>query len=421
MSDKINEVRFHLSALSVYRGVLEQPGVQLFYKLLGRQFGDACEAAELYGQLLQVLDESESRGCWTNCLFDLVLYSDNLFTRESAANRFIGLPLWVKEGAEHDLKALCQAGAVTSKELKEHLAGLFPEEASLFKALPDYKTGLRTFKASANWAEDIVSFAEFARSHGYGNFARYSSFLLAVEEGKVALKPVTNPDPVRLAELKSYERERKVLIDNTLALLDGAKVNNVLLYGDRGTGKSSSVKAILNEYAPKGLRLVEVSKYHLKYLADLIELLQDIPLKFIIFADDLSFNENDDNYTAMKAVLDGSARKLADNTAIYATSNRRHLVKESFSAREGDEVHLADTMDEAASLSDRFGITITFLSPNRAKFNEIVLLLAKDQQLNVDEDTLLQQANAWAVRKSNFSPRCARQFIDHVISQISKK
>ena len=412
----IQEIKFRLSSLTVYREAARDPIVRHLISLLSEHFNDIYEAAEEYAEFCSLL--AEEGGDLTEYLYRVALYSDNIFTRRAAWGELSSLSPKIRAAAVRDLETLWKGAAVTSEEIKNNISGAYPSYGDMVAGLPDYDN--LPPRHLNNWGEDIGFFADFARQHGYGAYARYRSFLLAAGESGISLDPVQNPDRISLKDLKGYERERKIVIDNTLSLLEGTRANNILLYGDRGTGKSSTVKAVLNEYAGKGLRLIEVTKDHLKYLAPLIELLQDNPLKFIIFTDDLSFTEGDSNYTAMKAVLDGSTLKLPDNVVIYATSNRRHMVKETFSGREGDEVHLADTLDEAASLSDRFGITVTFLSPNRQKFNEIVLLLAKDRDLDLPEDKLLEEANIWAMRKANFSPRCAKQFIDHVFSQVNR-
>lgn len=419
--NELQAERFALSSLTVYREVRRDPVIQLLIKLMSQQYPTVFDAAEDYAQMYALLSESSCKGDLTSYLYQKTLYDENSFTRQASWGEYSIMSPSLRHAATRDLTTLWRTSGINASRLKSCIAGQFndPAISQLVEQLPDYDT-LPPVKLD-NWGEDIDSFADFAKHQGYGIFARYTSFLLTPDRnGEVHLEPVTHPDDITLDDLKGYERERKVIIDNTLALIDGAKANNILLYGDRGTGKSSSVKAILNAYADRGLRLVEVSKYNLKYLGTLVQMLQDNPLKFIIFTDDLSFADSDDNYTAMKAVLDGSSMKLSDNVVIYATSNRRHLVKESFAERAGDEVHLSDTLDEAASLSDRFGITVTFLSPNRKKFNEIVLLLAKDKNLELPEEELLEQANIWASRKSNFSPRCARQFIDHVHSRVTR-
>ena len=203
-----------------------------------------------------------------------------------------------------------------------------------------------------------------AGKKGYGMFAKHHVF--TVENGR--LVPVKYPDPQRLSELPGYEGEREKVIANTKALLAGMPANNVLLYGDAGTGKSSAVKAIANEFAPDGLRLVEVKKNQLYQIPDLMDKLAANPLKFIFFIDDLSFTANDDNFAALKAILEGSVGGRARNIAVYATSNRRHLIKETMTDRTGDDIHEADTRQELMSLSARFGLTVTFQRPEKARF-----------------------------------------------------
>ncbi|MBQ9521966.1 MAG: ATP-binding protein [Oscillospiraceae bacterium] len=243
---------------------------------------------------------------------------------------------------------------------------------------------------------------------GYGLFARYKVF--TVSEGE--LSPVKHPDPQTLGELPGYEREREQIISNTEALLNGQPANNVLLYGDAGTGKSSTVKAIVNEYAGRGLRLVEVKKNQLYELPALMDTLSENPLKFLIFIDDLSFTVNDDNFAALKAILEGSVGGRADNVAVYATSNRRHLIKETFSDREGDDIHASDTRQELMSLSARFGLTVTFGSPDRERYLYIVRKLAERYGVSLGETELSVRAEAFAIRAGGRSARVAKQFVE---------
>ncbi len=243
---------------------------------------------------------------------------------------------------------------------------------------------------------------------GYGLFARYKVF--TVSEG--VLSPVKHPDPQTLSELPGYEREREQIISNTEALLNGQPANNVLLYGDAGTGKSSTVKAIVNEYAGRGLRLVEVKKNQLYELPALMDTLSENPLKFLIFIDDLSFTVNDDNFAALKAILEGSVGGRADNVAVYATSNRRHLIKETFSDREGDDIHASDTRQELMSLSARFGLTVTFGSPDRERYLYIVRKLAERYGVSLTETELSVRAEAFAIRAGGRSARVAKQFVE---------
>ena len=194
----------------------------------------------------------------------------------------------------------------------------------------------------------------------------------------------------------------------------------MLLYGDRGTGKSSTVKALLNEYAPKGLRMIEMPKEFLHQLPDLTGYLAGIPMKFIVFIDDLSFSDNDDNFAALKAVLEGGLASRPENVLIYATSNRRHLLRETFSGREGDEVHRGDTVQEAVSLSDRFGISLTFLMPDKQRFLDIVEQMAADHGLTVERQELLSAAERWVLERGARSPRYARQFIADAQAKLAR-
>ena len=222
------------------------------------------------------------------------------------------------------------------------------------------------------------------------------------------------PDDIKLSDLHNYERERQEVINNTLALLKGKPANNVLLYGDCGTGKSSTVKSIANEYACKGLRLIELKKKQLHEIPAIVETVSKNPLKFIIFIDDLSFTEDDDDFAALKAILEGSVSSTADNLCIYATSNRRHLVHETFSSREGDEIHFKDTMQELLSLSDRFGLTVTYQKPDKKIYLDVVEKLAKQYELKTPIDEVLQKAEAYALSRAGRSPRVAKQFVEYM-------
>ena len=234
--------------------------------------------------------------------------------------------------------------------------------------------------------------------------------MFTIEDGR--LVPVRYPDPQRLSELPGYEREREKVIANTRALLESKPTNNVLLYGDAGTGKSSTVKAIANEFAPDGLRLIEVKKNQLYQIPALMDELAKNPLKFILFIDDLSFSANDDNFAALKAILEGSVGGRSHNVAVYATSNRRHLVKESMSDRSGDDLHAADTRQELMSLAARFGLTVTFQQPDKDRYDTILLELAKQYGVQMPSDQLFIKGQAFALRAGGRSPRVAKQFVE---------
>ena len=232
------------------------------------------------------------------------------------------------------------------------------------------------------------------------------------------LIPVQNPDVTSLSDLMGYRAQRKQVIENTKALLRGISSANILLYGDAGTGKSATVKALANDLFDEGLRLIEIKKSQYSRIPRLIDDLSTNPLKFILFIDDLSFSRDDDDFSSLKAILEGSVSSRSDNIVIYATSNRRHFVKESFSDRDGDDLHFSDTMEEISSLSDRFGLTITFSRPDKDEYLRIVSELAAKMQLDIAPEQLSVKAEAFAIRRSGRSPRVAKHFVELMSSGV---
>ena len=228
--------------------------------------------------------------------------------------------------------------------------------------------------------------------------------------------PIEFSENINFKNLKGYEEQKRILLDNTSALIKGVKVNNILLYGDAGCGKSSSVRALLNEFSE--IKIIQIFKNNLANLDKLYLKLKNLPYKFIIFADDISFDENDSILSTMKAIIEGSLVECPKNVVLYATSNRRHLIKESFSSRSGDEIHLKDTINEISSLSERFGINLFFPKPSNDEFNKIVIELAKDNALEIDEKTLIEKAQRLALIKGSRSPRIAKQLIDNLVAHV---
>lgn len=250
--------------------------------------------------------------------------------------------------------------------------------------------------------------------HGYGMYARFVMFRLDEAGG---IEPVQSPDPVGLEDLVGYGREKKIILDNMRALLAGKPAANVLLTGDAGTGKSSTVKAAVNALAGEGLRILELRKEQLHFLPKVMGELRNNPLKFILFIDDLSFSGDDDNFSALKAMLEGSVSAKCRNAVLYATGNRRHLVRERFSDREGDDIHRNDTMQEILSLSERFGILVTFSRPDKATYLEIVRRLAEAEGLSIAEEELFAAAERFALGRACRSARAARQFVDSLLAK----
>lgn len=247
---------------------------------------------------------------------------------------------------------------------------------------------------------------------GYGIF--YNSNMFTLDDRKNII-PAKHQDMQNIKQLYGYERERNKVIQNTKALLEGKKANNILLYGDAGTGKSSTIKAISNMFKDDGLRLIEVKKDQLSFITDIIEDLSYSPLKFIIFIDDLTFSSNDDTFSYLKAILEGGVNSFPTNVVVYVTSNYRHLIKENFNDRTGDDIHIEDTIQQIISLTNRFGIIITFQRPDKDLFIDIVLSYAEYNNIKMDKEELIKQAESYAIRSAGRSPRAAKQFIETLL------
>ena len=282
-------------------------------------------------------------------------------------------------------------------------------------SLIDYKGFLPEFTTTKLRLKDIyLHRTENIGKYGYGIYAKNRMFY--VDDGG-AIVPVLHPDETELSHLIDYERERQIVIDNTKALLAGKPAANILLTGDAGTGKSSTVKAVANALWSEGLRIIEMRKDQLRVIPKVLDDLSSNPLKFVLFIDDLSFLKDDDNFNALKAVLEGSVTAKSANVVIYATSNRRHIIKETFSDREGDDIHRNDTMQELVSLSERFGIHITFSKPNKQTFLNIVHHLAEESGIDMPTSELDMLAERFALERGGRSARLARQFIDGLLSK----
>lgn len=318
----------------------------------------------------------------------LILTDDNAFARTCAKGDIPSA--YLSDAFADDLDAIF--GAAASFEGDEHF-----NSGNVIPPFDGEKDGGRS----------ALNLVDFYAAHGYGKFIIYKAFIYS--EG--GLTPVTRTPSVTLAELKNYESEKKLIDDNISSFIGGLPYANMLLYGDRGTGKSSTIHAMLNKYFEDGLRIIELSKENILSIPAIRELVADNPLKFMIFIDDLSLGEYDDKVSSLKAGLEGSVCGGADNVMIVATSNRRHIVKESFSDRE-NSVHPGDSISEQLSLSDRFGLTVMFSTTDKQLYLSIVCQLADDRNLKCDREKLSALAERWALVKGGRSPRRARQFID---------
>ena len=390
MSD-LNAIYAQMRSLVIFRDLLSDPVIQRFMNMLEAEdsvsFTATC--ADFEAGLYEVTDN------WSDYLLHAVMNSENVAVRMKAEGRTSDR---IEETLRRELKVLGQAASLT------------PSDFSLLSPA--------VFAGWNNSPCDLESVYEArlgeVAQKGYGIFADYHVFTLS----QAGLEPVAYPDPQRLSELPGYEPERKKIVANVQALLEGKPAVNMLLYGDAGTGKSSTIKALANEYADRGLRLVEVRKNQLYQIPSLLEHLASMPLKFMIFIDDLSFSYNDDNFAALKAILEGSVSHPAGNTIIAATSNRRHLVKESVSDRFLDDLHENDTRQELLSLSARFGLIVTFQKPDRNRYLYIVQELVKEYGVEIEEEELTSKAETYAIRAGGRSPRVARQFVEQLKSGV---
>ena len=404
---KLREWNARLHGLVVFRSLLDDPVVAKLLDLTDRMeagapgYGPVCDAVAQFEAAL-----FEHTTNWGSYLSAAVLEAETVCVRSAAAGTLAPVLQAALDSELAFLQALC---GLTLDELLA-AAGSATGQAQELAFLPRWETS--SIDLPAAYAQRMSEVGK----KGYGMFAKHHVFTL--ENGQ--LVPVKYPDPQRLSELHGYEKEREKVIANTKALLAGMPANNVLLYGDAGTGKSSAVKAIANEFAPEGLRLVEVKKNQLYQIPDLMDKLAANPLKFILFIDDLSFTANDDNFAALKAILEGSVGGRAKNIAVYATSNRRHLIKETLTDRTGDDIHEADTRQELMSLSARFGLTVTFQRPEKARFETILAELAKQHGIDMPMDQLLVKAEAFAIRAGGRSPRVAKQFIEQCEAGVQK-
>ena len=269
-------------------------------------------------------------------------------------------------------------------------------------------------------ARDVEGFftavTEFYRDYGVGMFGLNKAFRIQDRtDSKLVFLPINNMDKVMLSDLVGYEIQKKKLVDNTRAFVEGKKANNVLLFGDSGTGKSTSIKAIVNEFYDQGLRMIEIYKHQFKDLSNVIAAVKNRNYKFIIYMDDLSFEEFEIEYKFLKAVIEGGVETKPDNILIYATSNRRHLIRETWSDRndvqQDEGMHRSDTMQEKLSLVNRFGVTINYSKPSQKEYFDIVIHLAAKSGIKMSEDELKAEANKWELSHGGISGRTAQQFI----------
>ena len=390
-------LRARLSSLAIFRNLLHSPVMEKFMALLACSNSDPAEAVSRYSDFVSELYREEED--FGHYILNFILEDENSYMLAKCAGKPTEGPM--EEALDRELELIQELCSLTSDDVK----ALIPEYDGF---LPGWNT--TTVDLKTIYHDRIANIHKI----GYGIFAQYHMF--SINDGEIV--PIKHPDPQRLDQHTDYEMERNKVIRNTEALLTGGPASNVLLYGDAGTGKCSTIKAIANAYKDQGLRMIEVKKNQLYQIPDIVETLSNNPLKFILFIDDLSFTSNDDDFAALKAILEGSISGKSSNLVIYATSNRRHLIKETMTERQGDELHLNDTMQELMSLSARFGLIITYQRPDKKVYVSIVKHLAKQYGIEMDDELLIQKAEAHAIRANGRSPRTAKQFIELLKTEI---
>lgn len=390
-------LRTELSSFTILRGLLSDRVISALCEYLDSlERKNTAESVSLYSEFVSRLYEKNA-GDLTRHIENILYDSENVYVRMIGLGETPGEH--ITECLRHELGVLGELSSLSSEELTKPLefCGFLPR----YSASDVDLYGSYMFRV-----ENIGRF-------GYGKYARNRMF--SIDDNNNII-PVENPDRISLESLVDYEYQRNLIINNTKALLAGKPAANILLTGDAGTGKSSTVKAVANEFFSQGLRIIEVRKEQLGVIPKILNELSANPLKFILFIDDLSFLSDDDNFNGLKAVLEGSVSARSDNTVVYATSNRRHIIRERFADREGDEIHRNDAMQEMISLSDRFGLHITFEKPSKQTYLNIVRQLAEKSSVDMEQSELDLLAERFALERGGRSARLARQFIDKLLS-----
>ena len=392
----------------------------------------------IYTQIKRLLDLSTAYGfdgnLWQNYLTFLLITNENSFTltaerapshQRGSVHGFAEMDFEIFRGLFHyDFAPMEQTlGIDCFSRVTQYKA--IPKRACLYnlsvsQKVRELSVKLAECKSGQTMADLILTHYQ---NYGVGMFGLNRAFRIRSTGATPEFLPINNAEPIRLSDLIGYERQKAQLVANTRAFVEGKKANNVLLYGDSGTGKSSCIKALLNEYYDQGLRMIEIYKHQFTDLSAVIAAVKNRNYRFIIYIDDLSFEEHEIEYKFLKAVIEGGVETRPENVLIYATSNRRHLIRETWGDRADmqhdpdAEIHRSDTIEEKLSLSARFGVTINFSSPDRQLFYDIVDTLTQREGIIIDREVLHREANRWEIRHGGVSGRAARQFVDHLLTQ----
>ncbi|MEH1915011.1 ATP-binding protein [Nostoc sp.] len=423
---RVQYLQRQAASLLLYQSVLQGEVGMAFLELLQAiryTEADARGCLQAYGSYFHALAARNQN--WEDYLITQILFSENPFTRLAGVREFEDLPPALVTAVQHDLQVLQSLYECSSASLSEWVQGVahmpispvvWYKEQELVGVETKFTTYLQELD---NWGDAVEELAAYYRQCGSGLFAEYRA--LRWQSGQFL--GIRYSDPVKLSALVGYESQKDALLKNTEFLLSGEMALHVLLYGSRGSGKSSLVKSLLNEYSNRSLRLLEVAKSDLKDLPEIVEHLRGVSQKFIIFVDDLSFEEDDDAFKALKVVLEGNLTARPQNVVVYATSNRRHLIREFFvdrpTPKDNEEIHAWDTMQEKLSFSDRFGLTLTFEPANQKTYLKIVQHLVAQAEINITQEDLEFQALQWATRHNGRSGRTARQFVDFLKADLT--
>lgn len=395
--------------------------------------GKVQDRALLYSCMHRLMELAASHGffgnLWHTFLANLLVNNENSYSMACEIRGKVDGT--INEMVLHDIRIFKELYDYDFTNMMEILHvpefGMALSYTSCFRESKVYNTRIRDricrlaerFNADDTPEEMKDTLTAFYKEYGVGKFGLHKAFRIRHEAQGALIEPILNIAHVHLDDLVGYEIPKKKLIDNTEAFVAGKKANNCLLFGDAGTGKSSSIKAIANEYYDRGLRIIELYKHQFQDLNDVISQIKNRNYRFIIYMDDLSFEDFETEYKYLKAVIEGGLEKKPENVLIYATSNRRHLVREKFSDKEDrqDDLHKGDTVQEKLSLVSRFGVTIYFGAPDKKQFEEIVKTLAKRYGIMMEEKELLAKANQWELAHGGLSGRTAQQFADYLLGQ----
>jgi predicted AAA+ superfamily ATPase len=424
--DGISRLALRARGLAALRGVLGSSATRDFLallELLAAERFDPMAVAEIFGRLWERLSLEPDPllpDAWQSHLVSRLLDDENPFTLGAERG---GISPALIEQTRRDLRTLRELFELEAEILLRMVEDAVPGLEGVWVPWRDpgrsdeaspRRAAARKLAAAEDWGGCVGLLADHIARHGAGRFGRHRAFRWRRD----GLQAVPEPDPVRLTELVGYEREREPLLRNTERFLAGLPAHHALLYGLPGTGKSSTVKAVLNEYANRGLRLVEVAKEDLGAVPRVLEILRGRGPRFVLFVDDLSFEEHEVEYKSLKALLEGSVEEPPENVRVYATSNRRNLVRERFSEGE-DDVHARDTVQERLSLAGRFGLRVTFPTPDQQRYLAIVTGLAHQRGIKISEGGLIERAILWDRWHAGRSGRTARQFVDELEAELA--